>query len=253
MNRILVSCATSHIGSAVTRLLSKDHELVLTCRNTEKMAQNLSSLNTRNMVETTYLDFFNAESVDQSTFYLKQKNFTFDGLVFILPRFPVSDSVFPDDETWLQLYKNYFITPLRFLKNIINQQLLNPGCKIVMISGLSSKSALTHYSTNNCLRHAWLGQAKTMALSLAERRISVNTLSLGGVMTDAYIQKMKVKAEQQGISYDELMRNEVSNIPLKKYAAVDEVADAIVSLLGPLSNHMTGQNLLIDGGFFKGY
>ena len=92
-----------------------------------------------------------------------------------------------------------------------------------------------------------------MALALGGKGISVNTLSLGGVMTEAYTDKLKGKAEQAGVPFEELMQDEVSNIPLKKYASVEEVADAVLSLLGPLANHMTGQNILLDGGFFKGY
>ena len=86
---------------------------------------------------------------------------------------------------------------------------------MVLISGISSKSALTHYATNNCLRSAWLGQAKAMALTLGEKRISINTLSLGGVMTESYTEKMKNKALSQNISFDELMKNEVSNASQK--------------------------------------
>ncbi|WP_073579874.1 SDR family oxidoreductase [Vibrio quintilis] len=253
MKRILITCATSHIGSAVAAQLSATHELILTGRDTEKLSKIKCETEREHPVVTQALDFFDPNSVDLCCETMQKQDKQLDGIVFILPRIPPSGNVFPDDEDWSELYRKYFITPLRLLRQLTENNMLRQGCKIVMISGLSSKSALTSYATNNCIRHAWLGQAKTMALSLASQKISVNTLSLGGVMTGAYIQKMQLKAADQGISYDELMQNEVSNIPLQKYAAVEDVAEAIIALLGPLANHMTGQNMLLDGGFFKGY
>lgn len=72
-------------------------------------------------------------------------------------------------------------------------------------------------------------------------------------MTESYTQKMRDKAEAQGVSFEEFMVSEVANIPLKKYATVNDVTESIVALLGPLANHMTGQNILLDGGFNKAY
>lgn len=72
-------------------------------------------------------------------------------------------------------------------------------------------------------------------------------------MTQSYTQKMEQKALDQNLSFEALMENEVSNIPLKKYASIKDVVDGIVALLGPISNHMTGQNIILDGGFNKAY
>lgn len=254
MKKILITCATSNIGSALAKRLSADNELCLAARDTEKLDSIVEVIGTseHHNVLTHQLDFFDKESIDQCADDYSEVG-GLDGLVFIIPRIPPSSSVFPGDEAWRELYEKYFILPLRLIKKLVENSALNSGCKIVLISGLSSKNALTHYSTNNCLRSAWVGQAKTMALSLAAQKISVNTISLGGVMTESYTKKMRDKAEAQGISFEDLMVNEVANIPLKKYASVDDVTEAVIALLGPLANHMTGQNILLDGGFNKAY
>ncbi|WP_299494582.1 SDR family oxidoreductase [uncultured Shewanella sp.] len=254
MKNMLITCATSGIGAAVATALSHDHHLFVAGRNVQKL-QHLTdqlSLQAAGRVDMAPLDFFSESIIDDCAQALSQSN-RLDGVVFILPRIPPSSEVFPDDESWKNLYHRYFILPLRLMKQIVENHCLNPGGKIVFISGLSSKTALSHYAMNNCLRSAWLGQAKTMALSLAELQISVNTLSLGGVMTDSYTQKMQNKAKDKGMDFDQLMEQETANIPLKKYASVDNVTQAVLSLLGPISDHMTGQNILLDGGFNKAY
>lgn len=254
MKKILITCATSNIGSALAKRLAADNELYLAARDTAKLDNIVDTVVTsgHHSVLAHHLDFFDKGSIDLCADSITEFG-GLDGLVFIIPRIPPSNSVFPDDEAWRDLYEKYFILPLRLIKKLVNHSRLNSGCKIVLISGLSSKSALTHYSTNNCLRSAWVGQAKTMALYLASQNISVNTISLGGVMTESYTQKMRDKAEAKGVSFEEFMVSEVANIPLKKYATVNDVTESIVALLGPLANHMTGQNILLDGGFNKAY
>lgn len=253
MKNVLISCATSGMGSEIARALSVDTNLVLAARNQDKLARlgsDLKSTQTSSTIHTLPLDFFDSESVDNCTSMVSE---ALDGIVFIIPRIQASTVVFPDDQEWQELYSNYFIKPLRLLKNLVESGKLNRGCKIVMISGISSKSALSHYAQNNCLRSAWVGQAKTMALALGEQGISVNTISLGGVMTNSYTEKMQNKAKDQNLSFDDLMKNEVSNVPLRKYASVDNVVATVTALLGPMADHLTGQNLMLDGGFFKGY
>lgn len=248
MKKILVTCANSNMGSAIAKRLSDEHSLVLGGRDTRKLNQMADGIGSDN-IECLHLDFFNEASIDQFAHACD----SLDGIVFIIPRIPPSSDVFPDDQQWKELFEKYFILPLRLLKRISESGAMNRGCKVVIISGLSSKSALSHYAINNCIRSAWVGQAKTMALSLGEKAISVNTLSLGGVMTQSYTDKMHQKALSNGLDFDTHMKNEVSNIPLQKYASVDDVTDSVIALLGPLANHMTGQNILLDGGFSKAY
>jgi 3-oxoacyl-[acyl-carrier protein] reductase len=248
MKTTLITCATSGMGSAIAQSLSGN--LVLTGRNKDKLAELCT-----NMTEKCHpvsLDFSDDGSINSAAHAIANQD-KLDQIVFIIPRIPPSQSIFPDNETWLDLYQNYFIRPLSLLKYLVENERINHGAKIVLISGLSSKNALSHYSTNNCLRSAWLGQAKTMALGLGEFGISVNTLSLGGVMTESYTNKMEQKAQANGVNFETQMQSETNNIPLRKYASVQDVVDAVSALLGPLSNHMTGQNILLDGGFFKGY
>ncbi|WP_341665620.1 SDR family oxidoreductase [Vibrio sp.] len=246
MKKTLITCATSHIGFELSKRLAPKHELILTGRNEGKLSDLEKASDN---IQCHTMDFFDSESIYNVANKLEQ----LDNIVFIIPRIPPSNEVFPSDEEWRQLYDHYFIKPLSLLKYIIENQVLSAHGKIVFLSGLSTKSALSNHSASNCIRNAWLGQAKTMALSLGNKGISVNTLSIGGALTETYVNKMKSKAESNNLPYEQLMENEVENIPLGKYASVEDIVDSLEALLGNLTNHMTGQNILLDGGFFKGY
>ena len=52
---------------------------------------------------------------------------------------------------------------------------------------------------------------------------------------------------------DQRLAEETSNVPLKKYGKPEEVALAVEGLLSSFSDHMTGLNIMHDGGFTRSY
>jgi 3-oxoacyl-[acyl-carrier protein] reductase len=46
---------------------------------------------------------------------------------------------------------------------------------------------------------------------------------------------------------------ETSNVPLRKYGRPEEVAAVVEGLLSDFSDHLTGMNVLCDGGFTRAY
>lgn len=159
---------------------------------------------------------------------------------------------FPSSEKWIETFEKYFINPLHFLEKMIKNKILNNQASVVMLAGISNKQAMTGYAINNTIRLAWLGQMKTMSLALAPT-YKFNSVSLGGVMTESYTRKLEIKAAQNDISLSEQLIKETDNIPLNKYASVENVANVVVPLLGSFSDHITGQNILVDGGFIRTY
>jgi 3-oxoacyl-[acyl-carrier protein] reductase len=51
----------------------------------------------------------------------------------------------------------------------------------------------------------------------------------------------------------ERLAEETSNVPLRKYGTPAEVAGAVEGLLSAFSDHMSGLNVLHDGGFTRAY
>lgn len=231
--KVLLTCATSGIGTSIQSCIP-EIEWILASRSGSHHLK---------------LDFQNP-----STFSNLAKNIgAVDGIVFIPPRVPPLIELFPENEQWMEYFRSSFVNPLAFLKAVINEQQLDRSLKIVFISGLSSVCALPHYGSANAVRLAWKGQLKSMALSLAEKGIRINTLSLGAVMTDFYQRKLRNKAELNKCSFEDQYKRETKNVPTGHYSTPENIAEAVRSLLGPMSDQMTGQNILMDGGFFRGY
>ena len=123
----------------------------------------------------------------------------------------------------------------------------------MIISGISSAQVMGHYATSNVVRCAWLAEAKTLAFALGDQGIHVNTLSLGGTLTPWYAASLEKRAAKAGTTIEQRLTEETSNVPLRKYGTPDEVAAAVEGLLSAFSDHMTGLNVLHDGGFTRAY
>lgn len=254
---IIVTGATGNIGAKLSQYLAnKGYNLILVARDENKLKALQGKIKMEYGVSVNYisLDFNDNKSLSHLIALCNEVDGGIHGLVLMPPKILPTPSCFPSDEKWGTVFKQTFIHPLAVVKELIPCfNVTQTSAKVVIISGISSAQPLINYATNNVIRLAWLGQTKTMALCYADRGIHFNTLSLGGVMTDTFIEKLKAEAEGSGLSYGAILEERVSNIPLKKYASLDNVSVMIECLLSEFSNHITGTNIMCDGGFIKAY
>lgn len=107
-------------------------------------------------------------------------------------------------------------------------------------SGVLYDREMIAYATS---KHAAVAMARQMALDYARFNIRVNALCPGWVDTpfnEPFMRQMGGRAE--------LERYVAQQIPMGRWASVDEIAEGILFLASPRSSFMTGQALVIDGG-----
>lgn len=250
---ILVTGATGGIGSVLSEhLASKGYALILTGRTQtklEKLAASLESKFGRKVL------FAASDFTDQSSFKraLELASGGIDGLVIMPPQLEPTPECLPSDEAWEKMFRESFVGPVGFIREIMPSLKKVNRSKVVVVSGISSLQVLSHYATSNVLRLAWLAQTKTLAHAYGPESIHFNTLSLGGVLTPEYVDELQKEAAERKVGYEAVLNEQVNNVPLRKYATPAEVASAIEGLLSPFTDHITGSNFACDGGFTRAY
>jgi len=86
-----------------------------------------------------------------------------------------------------------------------------------------------------------MGLTRALALEVAPARIRVNAVAPGFTRT---------KLVEQGLA-DGSLREDwmVARVPMKRLAEVDEIVNAVRFLVGDESAYMTGQSIVVDGGW----
>jgi 3-oxoacyl-[acyl-carrier protein] reductase len=221
------------------------------------MDQLITELGNPQHFQPLELDMTSRSSVAGFAATLESLDHQLDGAVIMPPQPARTNEPLPEPETWDALFQGSFIGPLGVLKAAISRMRPNTAegrrAKVVIVSGISSAQVLGHYATGNVLRTAWLAEAKTLAFAFGPRGIHVNTVSFGGTLTPHYMSVLQSRADASDIPLDELLAGDTQNVPLRKYGTPEEAARTIEMLLSDVSDHMTGINLLQDGGFTRAY
>lgn len=124
--------------------------------------------------------------------------------------------------------------------------------RIVFIESSSVKQPLENLVLSNSLRAAVAGFVKTLSLEVARSGITLNIMAPGSHNTAAINRIYTKKAEQTGLSFDEVKQQAVQQIPVGVLGEARDFASLAVWLLSPASKYITGQTITVDGGSVKG-
>jgi enoyl-[acyl-carrier protein] reductase I len=114
------------------------------------------------------------------------------------------------------------------------------GGSILTLTYLGSQRVFTNYNVMGVAKAALESSVRYLASDLGPRNIRVNAISAGPIKTLA----------AAGISgFSNILQVCRDRAPLRRNVELGEVADAAVFLLGPGSRAITGEIVMVDGGF----
>lgn len=114
------------------------------------------------------------------------------------------------------------------------------GGSIVTLSYLGSQRVFPNYNVMGVAKAALEAAVRYLAADLGPQNIRVNAVSAGPIKTIA----------ASGISgFSEILQVYRDRAPLRRNVDTAEVADAALFLLSPAGRGVTGEVLLVDGGF----
>ena len=157
-----------------------------------------------------------------------------------------TDALDPDDTSVDELLQQNLMTALRLSQATARRMIKlagdseEPLGSIVNISSIAARRThpnLLAYSVSN----AALDQmTRSLAVALAPKRIRVNAVAFGSVMSASLKDQLRDDEETR-----ELI---VENTPLDRIASPGEISDAVQYLASEASGFVTGQIITVDGG-----
>lgn len=113
------------------------------------------------------------------------------------------------------------------------------GGKIINISSIAATvgfSGLVHYCASKGGTNA---MTRALALELAAKKINVNNVAPGAIETPG----------ASGAQTEEVKKQTLSTIPWGRMGQPEDIASAVLFLASPGADYITGQTLIVDGGF----
>ena len=122
--------------------------------------------------------------------------------------------------------------------------------RIVNIGSIHSLVASPYKSAYVAAKHGLIGFSKVMALETADTDITVNTICPTYVKTPLVDKQIADQARTRGITPDQVV-SEVMLKPMPKgvFIGFDELAGICAFLLTPPARNITGQAIVVDGGW----
>jgi NAD(P)-dependent dehydrogenase (short-subunit alcohol dehydrogenase family) len=114
------------------------------------------------------------------------------------------------------------------------------GGSITFVSSVAGVGSSPNLAAYGAAKASLISLVRTAAVELGPLNIRVNSVAPGIVRTP--------RSRANTAWTDELLTTNINNTPLRRLATPDDVAAALLMLALPLARHVTGQNLIVDGG-----
>ena len=153
-----------------------------------------------------------------------------------------------NDETIMTALEENFLSSVRFAREVIPYMKQQRWGRIVhLLPSLGRRSANGTVLTATS-QLALVGYSKMLANELAPFNITVNNLVSGPVETNFLTSSVESEAQESGKSFDDLMRDTITGIPMGRLGKPEEVGDLVAFLASDRASFLTGSSVVLDGG-----
>lgn len=242
---VLISGASGHLGnilaysygmSGADMLLLLDQE-----SRRDKLESQAEKLREYNIgVKTYYADSTVTADIKKVSQQLKEKNIQVDILINNAGVNVLQKALEITEDMWdyifdLNVKGSFFLT-----QEIAKNSLIGRKGNIVFIASQHSvvgNVMRAHYCSS---KSGLLGMVRALTAEWSPFGIRVNAVSPTYIMN---------KGNEEFFMSSEYKRQYLNKIPLKKYASCEDIANAVMFLSSDKAGMITGQNLIIDGGY----
>ena len=157
------------------------------------------------------------------------------------------------DEQWQSGFDSTLMNIIRMVR------IIEPGMKargwgrIVHNTSLVAKEPASLLPISSTLRAGIMSLTRLQASQLASFGITVNGVLPGHTLTDRQLHLAEIRAGRDGISAEEALDRQATEVPMKRLGKPEEIAAAITFLSSVPAAYITGTSLLVDGGLTKGF
>jgi 3-hydroxybutyrate dehydrogenase len=249
MHAILVTGSASGIGAGLAIELARSghHVIVsdLKLDDARAVAEQITS--SGRSAEATQLDVTSDESVERALSALTRPidvlvNNAGLQVVSPLEQFPV--------DKWDFLVQVMLTGTARLTRAVLPAMRARGFGRIINIGSIHSVVGSPYKSAYVAAKHGLVGFSKAIALETADTDVTINTICPSYVRTPLVDQQIAAQAHTRGIPESEVVeRVMLEPMPKRAFIGFDEISGIAEFLMSPIARNITGQTIVVDGGW----
>lgn len=143
-------------------------------------------------------------------------------------------------------------TPLELVQRVIDGMVARRFGRIVNITSASVLTPLPGLDVSSAARAGLTAFLSGVAREVAHANVTINNILPGMFDTDRLKGGLTKMAAMKGISVAEMAETRRADVPAGRFGDADEFGRLCAFLASAHAGYITGQNILIDGGAFRG-
>lgn len=229
---ILITGSSRGIGAAIARLAKKNGANVVLHGKSEseelkKLAEELDS-------EYVMFDVSQEASVQEEI----KKLGNIDILINNAGINPSKTFLQLENKDWQEIFNVNVFGVVNCSRAVIGGMMEKKSGKIINLASIKAYNTTSGKPAYAASKAAVMRITSSMAEEFAPYNIQINAVAPGFVNTDMLKTTMSPQIKAQ-----------IEKIPLKRPAEPEEIAEAVLFLASEKANYITGQTLLVDGGY----
>ncbi|MCW1929384.1 3-hydroxybutyrate dehydrogenase [Bhargavaea beijingensis] len=246
---VLVTGAARGIGFEIAKGFSEaGATVVLSDMNEEGVKQAASTLG--DDAEGIVCDVTNEEDVIRAIDFTVERFGNIDILINNAGMQHVADlEQFPTDK-YRQLIDIMLVGPFMATKHVLPHMKKQGWGRIINMASINGLIGFAGKAAYNSAKHGVIGLTKVSALETAQDGITVNAICPGYIDTELVRNQMGDLAKTRGISVEQVLGEVLYPlIPQKRLIEIGEIVSLAKYIASDDAKGMTGQAVVLDGGY----
>jgi 3-oxoacyl-[acyl-carrier protein] reductase len=151
-------------------------------------------------------------------------------------------------DLWVQHFHSMVLGVIHLTDLVLPSMRERGWGRIVTSASSGVVTPIPNLSISNALRLSLLGWSKTLAGEVAADGVTVNVVVPGRIATRRIEALDAARAEREGVSFEDVVRQSTSSIATKRYGRPEEYAAAVAFLASEPASYLTGATVRVDGG-----
>jgi len=248
---VLISGAAEGIGYAIARKLSEEGAHTILTDVSEKIFtsfENLSKEFPKNGGYASLMDVTNRNQVKENVENLFMKFGKIDILINNAGILPQANLLETTEEIW-NMAMNINVKGVLICSQAVLPYMINQKKGIIVNSasqaGKYAEIGIPAYSVSKA---AVIRLTQAIAHEMADHNIRVNCVCPGATETEMLNRVFRDRSKVLGITPDDMKKDIFNQIPMKRMAKPEDIANVFAFLVSDESSYMTAQAINVTGG-----